>query len=439
MRFSEKKRDRHTRETIDWRRLALIKAIGISRSNLTSLRSNEMNTKPERSRRVTQRAITLITLLAAMIGLSTRLRADVQTVGTCNGASVNLPFSDVSSGSTFFCSIAEAYFSALTNGTTATTYSPSDPVTREQMAAFITRTMDQSLKRGSRRAALGQWWTQQFIAPSALTAVGGFPQDVKSDGESLWVADAVGAVSRVRASDGKFIESWSTGSDVASYLLIANGRVYVDCAGAPGKLYVIDPEQPGGNAQFLTTLGDGASGIAFDGEHIMTANLHSITNYHAPSGIKITYTNGISQPSGMLFDGNSFWFTDDGDDKLKKVHVSGQILQVVDVGHFPGSPTFDGTNIWVPSVSSVTVVRASTGQVIATLTGNGISNASAAAFDGQRVLVTNGADSVSLWNASDLKPLGSFPTGSGSYPVAACSDGINFWIVLRNAERLARY
>jgi len=62
-----------------------------------------------------------------------------------------LPFTDVM-GSPFFCQIAEAFFSGLTNGTSATTFSPSQNVTREQMAAFTTRTMDQSLKRGSRRA-----------------------------------------------------------------------------------------------------------------------------------------------------------------------------------------------------------------------------------------------------------------------------------------------
>ena len=77
-----------------------------------------------------------------------------------------LPFTDVM-GNIFFCQIAEAYFSGLTNGTTPTTYSPSDPVLRDQMAAFVTRTQDSALRRGSRRAALGQW-----ALPSALSATG---------------------------------------------------------------------------------------------------------------------------------------------------------------------------------------------------------------------------------------------------------------------------
>jgi len=77
--------------------------------------------------------------------------------------------------------------------------------------------------------------------------------------------------------------------------------------------------------------------------------------------------------------------------------------------------------------------------VLATLTGNGLNFPHAAAFDGQRVLVTNGGGgSVSLWKAADLTTLGSFGTGASTFPYGACSDGINFWIVL-NAGKLARF
>src|SRR5207253_2409787 len=106
----------------------------------------------------------------------------------------------------------------------ATTYSPNDFVTRGQMAAFTTRTLDQSLKRGSRRAVLGQWWTPQILSDKALTAVGGQPVAVQSDGEDLWVANySANTVTRVRAGDGKVIETW-TGMLGPSNLLIANGR-----------------------------------------------------------------------------------------------------------------------------------------------------------------------------------------------------------------------
>src|SRR5262245_15523847 len=100
--------------------------------------------------RLCKRSVALAALIAIITAASTQLRADT---GTCGGQMISLPFTDVPSSNIFFCSIAEAFFSGLTNGTSATTYSPSDPVLREQMAAFITQTMDQALKRGSRRAA----------------------------------------------------------------------------------------------------------------------------------------------------------------------------------------------------------------------------------------------------------------------------------------------
>jgi DNA-binding beta-propeller fold protein YncE len=118
------------------------------------------------------------------------------------------------------------------------------------------------------------------------------------------------------------------------------------------------------------------------------------------------------------------------------------VLQTVTVGGLPELPAFDGTNIWVPNafLSSVSVVRASNGMVVETLTGNGLNEPSAAAFDGQRILVTNSSgNSVSLWKAADLTPLGSFPTGASTGPLGACSDGVNFWITLRTTGRLARF
>lgn len=102
--------------------------------------------------------ITLIISLAiALLVASTRIRADT---AMCGSAMTTLPFTDVPGANVFFCSIAEAYFSALTNGVTSTTYQPSTIVPREQMAAFITRTMDQSIKRGSpaiTRIPLTKW------------------------------------------------------------------------------------------------------------------------------------------------------------------------------------------------------------------------------------------------------------------------------------------
>src|ERR1041384_7040508 len=119
-----------------------------------------------------RRAVSIVFVVVCITIASIRQHADT---GTCGGQVVTLPFGDVSSGNIFFCSIGEAFFSALTNGTIARTYSTAAPVRREQMAAFVTRTMDQSVKRSSRRAALNQYWTTQTSRNFALTVVGSNP------------------------------------------------------------------------------------------------------------------------------------------------------------------------------------------------------------------------------------------------------------------------
>ena len=56
------------------------------------------------------------------------------------------------------------------------------------------------------------------------------------------------------------------------------------------------------------------------------------------------------------------------------------------------------------------------------------------------MLITNfSGNSVSLWKAADLTPLGFFATGPSTGPASACSDGINFWITLLSGNKLARF
>jgi hypothetical protein len=401
-------------------------------------------------RQIEKRAALLVVVVLALTVASTQMRADT---GACGGASLTLPFTDLPASNPFFCAIASAYFSGLTNGTSATTYSPSSDVTREQMAAFVSRTLDQSLKRGGNRAALNQWWTQAAIPSTALTPVGNFPQAVQPDGADLWVANFGGTVSRVRASDGRLLETW-TGAAIAKGVLVARGRIFVTGSTFPGKLYSIDPTQPPGPVTLVTDeLGDRPLGIAYDGSKIWTANgSGSVSTFRfvCAGSCVTTLTTGFSVPEGILYDGSNIWVTDPGDHTIKKLNADGSIALNISTGNNPGYPIFDGANIWVPNAgsNSLTVVRVkdavgnplATPFMLATLTGNGLNTPRSAAFDGQRILVTNiSGDSVSLWKATDLTPLGSVQTGTSSSPFIACSDGVNFWITLFDAHRLARF
>jgi hypothetical protein len=399
-------------------------------------------------RQLEKRASLLLALVLVLTVASTQMQADT---GTCGGQSLTLPFTDVQ-GNGFFCQIASAYFSGLTNGTSATTYSPGNVVTREQMAAFITRTLDQSLKRGSKRAVTEKWWTPQTVNSLTLTNVGDLPQQVKFDGTDLWVANQEGAsVMRIRPGDGKLLDTWA-GAIGAIGIVAAMGRIFIAGATNPGRLYMIDSSQPAGTVTILSNnLGAFPNGIAFDGSRIWTANAGgSVSIVTLNSTLVTTVTTGFSVPIGIVYDGSHIWVTDSGADTLLRLNANGSIAQTITVDAGPSFPVFDGTNIWVPNFNSnfVTVVRVkdaagnplATPFVLATLTGNGLNAPVTAAFDGERILVTNnGGNTVSMWKAADLTPLGSFPTGAGSSPFGACSDGLNFWITLRFADKLARF
>lgn len=391
----------------------------------------------------------LISLIVSLTLISSNLEADT---GTCGGVTVTLPFNDVMS-SPFFCQIAAAYFSGLTNGTSDVTYSPTANVTREQMAAFITRTMDQSLKRGSERAVTEKWWTPENVNSLTLTDVGITPEQVKFDGANLWVTNnSSNEVMKIRPSDGKLLDTW-TGVIGAFGIVAAMGRIFVAGRTSPGKLYMIDPTQPAGAAITVTSsLGGDPRSIAFDGSRIWTANASSgsvsIVSLN-PTTVQ-TVTTGFAFPLGILYDGANIWVTDSGANTLLKLNSECSIVQTINTGNLPEIAVFDGTNIWVPNrgTNSVIVVRVkdavgnplATAFVLATLTGNGLNNPITATFDGERIMVTNvDGNSVSLWKAADLTPLGSFSTGADSEPYGACSDGLNFWILLIGTNKLARF
>src|SRR6185295_6804782 len=117
------------------------------------------------------------------------------------------PFTDISDAA--FCPfVLEIFTLGITTGTSPTTYDPTSSVSRLQMAAFLSRTVDGVLQRGSRRAALDQFWTTGSAAAIGLTTVGNTPQLVASDGKDIWAANFGGTVSRVRASDGRLLETW---------------------------------------------------------------------------------------------------------------------------------------------------------------------------------------------------------------------------------------
>src|SRR5262249_1499351 len=250
------------------------------------------------------------------------------------------PFTDVTDG--IFCPfVLEIFYLGITTGTNATTYDPASPVSRLQMATFLSRTVDSVRKRGSRRASLGQFSAPQGIGALAITTLGGSPRIPRSDGADVWVPTFSSAtVARVRASDGKILETWS-GAPSAFAALSAMGLVFATgftTPGTPGSLYRIDPAQPAGAVTTVATnLADGPLGIAFDGSRIWVATAFGGLSIVTPGATLpwtvTTVTTGFSQLNGALFDGGSVWVTDNNAKRLFKLDGSGGILQTVTVGN----------------------------------------------------------------------------------------------------------
>jgi hypothetical protein len=360
----------------------------------------------------------------------------------CGGHSYPFPFTDVSGvGSTFCPGIMEAYVTGISKGTTTTTFSPNDDVPRVQMTTFLQRATDQVLSRSSRRAAFNQWWTPQIQLGLQEISLTGIPQFCAPDGQNIWVTTDAGHLVQIAAGTGVNLAHW-TGASGPGQILVLGGKIFL--AGTNGVtngiLYVVDPTQaPGPVTTAASNLGAGAGGIAFDGTHIWTANLFGSVSIITPAattpyppGNVTNVTTGFLAPLGILYDGTNIWVTDHGVGLLR-LDDKGNILQTVSVGNDPDYPVFDGENIWVPNVldNSITVVQASTGNVVATITAdatNLLDHPSGAAFDGQRVLVTNiNGMSVSVFKAADLSFIANLSVAP-LQPTAACSDAVNFWV-----------
>ncbi|MFY9550453.1 MAG: hypothetical protein WAU32_04825, partial [Thermoanaerobaculia bacterium] len=308
---------------------------------------------------------------------------------------------------------------------------------------------------GSRRAELGRWWTASTFAwsgglgktslPSALGPFG----PVACDGTDVWVG-ALDSVFRIRASDGKLLETWSI-KKPAGALLVAMGRVFVagfGLLGEPGILSLIDPRQsPGAAAVVATDLPTYPFVPAFDGARIWTANTAGSVSTISPTATTpwpvATVASGFQVPSGIVFDGQHVWVSDSGNCMLLKLDPSSAILQTVSVGLRGGGPlpmTFDGSHLLVANaLEGLNIVRVADGASVALLD-VAYGAPSGAAFDGERILVIGQGDpssaippTLSLLRASDFSPLG-VDAIPGIYPMAAASDGLDFWITVETED-----
>jgi hypothetical protein len=369
------------------------------------------------------------------------LGAGFRVLADC--ASFGLPFTDLGSETTFCAAIAEAYYTGITAGTSATTFSPGASVTREQAVAFSARALDAALTRGSRRAALGQWWTTtpHYSLGLGTTVLPGGPSSFcqTSDGSDIWIGNSVG-VTRVHSSDGSILGTWTASSTnglpYPIAVLAVMGKIVA--LESNGDLDLLDPTSiPGPMSNVASGIPGGSTSMAFDGSRIWIAT-DSVSSSVGISVVMpansvpwpVTSLTYASKAIGILFDGKNIWATF-LDSTIKKLDDAGGVVQSVPTDVGSEVAVFDGRNIWVPNVigCKITVVDSIRGAVLRTIEDN-VGCPTQAAFDGQRVLVLDGGSGGSIWNASTLDRIGSFTTDFSA--VSVSSDGLNFWVGLRS-------
>ena len=365
------------------------------------------------------------------------------------------PFTDVSPALCPY--VLEMYYLGITAGTSPTTYSPEATVTRGQAAVFVSKGVNQAIARSSRRAALGQWWTPSFTTwlngLATTTLPDAYLGPLVCDGSDVWVGGQT-AVFRVRASDGKLLDTWTVPNPFR--LIAAMGRIFVAGGTSPTdvSIFMIDPASPPGPAAAVAALPSPAWGLSFDGGRLWTVNLDGSVSIITPaSSVPWTVTTialGLKAAGGILFDGKNTWVSDAFPCSLSKLNDAGGIVQTVDLGPdncVPSAPAFDGSNILVPAGDSLKAVRVSDGTLAATIpVGTG---AAQLAFDGERLLVESDAGGqnaprgLTLLRAADFGTLQieGFPPIGGPSINAMAADGVNFWLTFNSGSEtvLARY
>src|SRR5262245_8546117 len=170
-----------------------------------------------------------VRIAAAAFAGAVPLGPTTAALGVCG------PFTDFTDPA--FCPfVLEIFTLGITTGTTPTTYDPATSVTRLQMAAFLSRTVDGVLARASARASMNKRWNPKIPAAFGVVTLGpaaSHPAQVKFDGLDVWVSDFGPAqVFRVRASSGNLLGTW-TGAGGAGNPLAAIGRILVPGYASP--------------------------------------------------------------------------------------------------------------------------------------------------------------------------------------------------------------
>ena len=229
----------------------------------------------------------------------------------CGTGSYPFPYTDVAGVTDPFCpGIMEAYVTGVSKGTTPTTFSPNNTVTRVQMTTFLQRSLDQGLARMSRRAALNNGGPAEphrdagdRLRGRSKLLRGGWREHLDRHRSE---------VVQVQANTGAILGTW-TGAT---------------CAGRPGRRRQGLCCGQHFARQPLRDRSDAGTGRGHRGcqqprepsaRHRLRRHQHldcepgrlGVDHYAAVTPYTVTtVSTGFSSPYGILYDGAHIWVTD---------------------------------------------------------------------------------------------------------------------------------
>jgi len=170
----------------------------------------------------------------------------------------------------------------------------------------------------------------------------------------------------------------------------------------------------------------------------------AVLNSQGVPNISTTSFRVGGQPTGMLFDGNYIWVSNNSSNSVTKLRPDdGAVLGTFTTGNYPVGLAFDGANIWVANFgfngagNTATVISARTGRPAAFSPVPVGQGPRGLAFDGANIWAADSAGgTVTKVRTSDGMLLGTYKVGPG--PECVTFDGDNIWITNRDDSSLTK-
>lgn len=170
----------------------------------------------------------------------------------------------------------------------------------------------------------------------------------------------------------------------------------------------------------------------------------AVTRSEAAPDISSSSFGVGAQPTGMLFDGNYIWVSNNSSNSVTKLQPDdGAVLGTFSTGSYPVGLAFDGVNIWIANFgfngagNTATVLSARTGRPASfspVPVGQGPRGLT---FDGANIWAADSAGgTVTKVRASDGILLGTYTVGPG--PECLTFDGANIWVTNRDDSSLTK-